>query len=158
MQFCQRRKYGVPADGFNLPASNVEYGFRQGTLPPVRKSWRPVPWASGVWLDVNDVSCAVLPPYFVCDGDVKDKILTLLKDFMVGGHGIQAEIFQMLYFCFASLCYHFDFLVKHLPKRNKLQASPFLLTSPCMQERQQQFGCHGIRQQTHLCLLECCHM
>ncbi len=38
-QFCQRKKYGVPPNGFNLPASNVEYGFRQGTLPPVRKQY-----------------------------------------------------------------------------------------------------------------------
>ena len=81
-------------------------------------------------LDVNDVSFAVSPPYFECDGDVKDKILTLLKDFTVGGHGIRGEIFQMLYFCFASLCYHFDFLVQRLPKRNKLQASPFFTHNP----------------------------
>ena len=81
-------------------------------------------------LDVNDVSFAVSPPYFECDGDVKAKILTLLKDFTVGGHGIGGEIFQMLYFCFASLCYHFEFLVKRLSKRNKLQASPFFTHIP----------------------------
>ncbi len=76
-------------------------------------------------LDVNNVSFAVSPPYFECDGDVKENILTLLKDFKVGGHGTRGEFFQMLYFCFASLCYHFNFLVMVLPKRNKLQASPF---------------------------------
>ena len=52
-------------------------------------------------LDVNDISFAVLPPYFECDCDVKEKILALLKDFNVRGHGILGEIFQMLYFCFA---------------------------------------------------------
>ena len=81
-------------------------------------------------LDVNDVSFAVLPPYFECDGDMKEKILTLLKDFTVGGHGIRGEIFQVLYFCFASLCYHFDYLVRVLPQRNKLQASPFFTHIP----------------------------
>ncbi len=82
-------------------------------------------------VDVNNVSFAVLPPYFECDGDVKDKILTLLKDFTVGGHGIRGENFQMLYFCFASLCYHFNFLVECLPKRSKLQASsPFFTHIP----------------------------
>jgi len=106
-------------------------------------------------LDVNDVSFAVSPPYFECDGDVKENIFTLIKDFTVGGHGILGENFHMLYFCFASLCYHFDFLVQVLPQRNKLQASPFLLTFPIMQERQRRFGCHGTRQQTHLCLLDC---
>jgi hypothetical protein len=30
----------------------------------------------------------------------------------------------------ASLCYHFDFLVEVLPKRNKLQASPFFTHIP----------------------------
>jgi hypothetical protein len=76
-------------------------------------------------LDVNDVSFAVSPPYFECDGDVKEKILILLKDFTVGGHGIQGEIFQMLYFCFASLCYHFDYLVQVLPQRSKCRHRPF---------------------------------
>jgi hypothetical protein len=47
VQFCQRGKYSVPTNGFNSPAGNVEYRFGQGTLPPVRKSWRSVPWASG---------------------------------------------------------------------------------------------------------------
>ena len=56
---------------------------------------------------------------------MKEKILTLLKDFTVGGHGIRGEIFPVLYFCFASLCYHFDYLVQVLPQRNKLQVSPF---------------------------------
>jgi hypothetical protein len=60
---------------------------------------------------------------------VKDKILTLLKYFTVGGHGIRGEIFQMLYFCFASL--YFNFLVECLPKRSKLQASsPFFTHIP----------------------------
>ena len=83
-------------------------------------------------LDVNGVSFAVLPPYFELSSDNNDKeeILALLKDFIVGGHGINGEIFLLLYFCFASLCYHFDFLVQVLPKRNKLQASPFFTCIP----------------------------
>ncbi len=36
----------------------------------------------------------------------------------------------MLYFCFASLCYHFDYLVAITPKRSKLQASPFFTNIP----------------------------
>ena len=70
-------------------------------------------------LDVNDVSFAISPPYFECgdnQDDVREEILTLLKEFTVGGHGIRGEIFQLLYFCFASLCYHFNFLVKVLHK------------------------------------------
>jgi len=38
----RRREHAVlPAQVVQcpLPAGNVEYGFRQGTLPPVRKSW-----------------------------------------------------------------------------------------------------------------------
>jgi len=81
-------------------------------------------------LDVNDVSFAVSSPYFECNGDVKEEILTLLKDFMVGGHGIRGEIWQVLYFCFTSLCYHFDYLMQVLPQQNKLQASPFFTRIP----------------------------
>ncbi len=42
-------------------------------------------------LDVNDVSFAISPPYFECgdiEGDIREKIFILLKEFMVGGHGI----------------------------------------------------------------------
>jgi hypothetical protein len=84
-------------------------------------------------LDVNDVSFAILPPYFECgdnEGDIWEKIFTLLKEFTVGGHGIQGEIFQLLYFCFVSLCYHFNFLVEVFPKQNKLQALPFFTHIP----------------------------
>jgi hypothetical protein len=55
----------------------------------------------------------------------------LLKDFTVGEHGIRRENFQMLYFCFASLCYHFEFSAECLPNRSKLQASsPFFTHIP----------------------------
>jgi len=86
-------------------------------------------------LDVNSLSFAVSPPYFELPSDNKenkDEILAVVKDFTVGGrHGmINGEIFQLLYFCFASLCYHFDFLMQVLPKRNKLQASPFFTSIP----------------------------
>ena len=85
-------------------------------------------------LDVNDVSFAVSPPYFKNDGngdDVREKVFELLKDYMVGGHSnISGAVFQLLYHCFASLCYHYDFLVGILPKRNKLQASPFFTNLP----------------------------
>jgi hypothetical protein len=36
----------------------------------------------------------------------------------------------LLYYCFASLCYHFDYLVEILPRRSKLQASPFFTNIP----------------------------
>jgi hypothetical protein len=42
-------------------------------------------------LDVNNVSFAILLPYFECGdngGDIQEKIFTLLKEFTVGGHGI----------------------------------------------------------------------
>jgi hypothetical protein len=84
-------------------------------------------------LDINDVSFAVLPPYFKCgdsEADMREKIFTLLKEFTVGGHVLRGEIFQLLYFCFASLCYHFNFLVEILPKQNKLQASPYFTHIP----------------------------
>jgi hypothetical protein len=83
-------------------------------------------------LDVNDVSFAVSPPYFesgIAD-DVSENINNLLKAFTVGGGNLSGEIFQVLYFCFASLCYHFDYLVGITPRRSKLQASPFFTNIP----------------------------
>ncbi len=83
-------------------------------------------------LDVNDVSFATSPPYFEDDnnGMVRENVLTLLRNFVVGGKSIQGEVCHLLYFCFASLCYHFDFLVRTLPRRSKLQASPFFTNIP----------------------------
>jgi hypothetical protein len=43
---------------------------------------------------------------------------------------ITGDIFQLLYFCFASFCYHFGFIIQTLPKKNKLHASPFLTGIP----------------------------
>ena len=83
-------------------------------------------------LDVNDVSFAVSPPYFesgIAD-DVSENINNLLKAFTVGGGNLSGEIFQVLYFCFVSLCYHFDYLVGITPRRSKLQASPFFTNIP----------------------------
>jgi hypothetical protein len=84
-------------------------------------------------LDVNCVSFAVSPPYFENDGnndDVSDRVHELVKDYMVEGYSIKGEVLKLLYYCFASLCYHYDFLVEILPKRNKLQASPFFTNLP----------------------------
>ena len=88
-------------------------------------------------LEVNDVSFAVSPPYFECaSGDEKERILTLVTEFTVGGHALRGEIFQLQYFCFASLCYHFEFLGTVLHRRNKLLASYFSHPSRTMQRRQ----------------------
>jgi len=84
-------------------------------------------------LDVNNVSFAVSPPYFENDGiedDVTEKINILLKSFTVGGDNLSGDVFRVLYFCFASLCYHFDYLVQITPGRSKLQASPFFTNIP----------------------------
>jgi hypothetical protein len=85
-------------------------------------------------LDVNDVSFAISPPYFESDitddVSVSENINNLLKAFTVGGGNLSGEIFQVLYFCFASLCYHFDYLVGITPRRSKLQASPFFTNIP----------------------------
>ena len=83
-------------------------------------------------LDVNDVSFAISPPYFESGlvDDVYENVHCLLRDFTVGGHTITGEIFHLLYYCFASLCYHFDYLVEILPRRSKLQASPFFTNIP----------------------------
>jgi hypothetical protein len=99
-------------------------------------------------LDVNDVSFTISPPYFESgpDDDVKENLLGLLSYFVVGGNNIAGEVCRLLYFCFAALCFHFDNLVRVLPKRNKLQASPFTPTYQIMQKMWQLSGFHGTRQ------------
>ncbi len=99
-------------------------------------------------LDVNDVSFAILPPYFESgpDDDVKENVLGLLREFVVGRNSIAGEVCHLLYFCFASLCIHFDYLVRVLQKRNKLQASPFFTNLPNYAKMQQLSGFHGPRQ------------
>ncbi len=83
-------------------------------------------------LDVNDVSFAISPSYFESgpDDDVKENMLGLLREFVVGGNSIAGEVCHLLYFCFASLCFHFDYLVRALPKQNKLQVSSFFTNIP----------------------------
>ncbi len=82
-------------------------------------------------LKVNDVSFAVSPPYFECaSGNEKERILTLVTEFTVEGHVLRGENFQLQYFCFALLCYHFEFLGTILHRRNKLLASIFFTHIP----------------------------
>ena len=83
-------------------------------------------------LDVNNVSCAISPPHFESgpEDDVCKKVNILFRDFTVGGDNISGEVFQVLYYCFASLCYHFDFLVRITPRQSKLQATPFFTNIP----------------------------
>jgi hypothetical protein len=99
-------------------------------------------------LDVNSVKFAVLPPFFEFDctgqgdtgqgdtgqGGADDgtsaRVYSLLRDYMVRGESVPASVHCMFYFCFALLCYHFDFLKQVLHKKNKLQASHFFICIP----------------------------
>jgi hypothetical protein len=81
-------------------------------------------------LDVNEASFGVSPPYFDTDLETIEKIHSLLKDYAVGGNRVTADMHRVFYFCYASLCYHRDFLTKILHKRSKLQASPFYNSMP----------------------------
>ena len=55
--------------------------------------------------------------YLFCHSDVNneatDKLEALIKgNIMVRGKYLPAIVYPILYYCFASLCYHFDFLVE----------------------------------------------
>jgi hypothetical protein len=132
VQLCQHRKYSLPANGVYLLESNVEHGVvKERYLQFEKAGDQYLGQVVSSGLDVNHVSFATSPPYFEDDkGNVRKKVLGLLWDFIVGGKTIAGEMCHLLYFCFASLCYHFDFLVRTLPRQNKLQASPFLPTFP----------------------------
>jgi hypothetical protein len=96
-------------------------------------------------LDVNSVKFAVSPPYFefdettnaagsgideAADDGTWKKIYTLLRDYMVRGEFVSASVHRIFYFCFASLCFHADFLKRVLHDRSKLRASHFFTHIP----------------------------
>ena len=83
-------------------------------------------------LDVNDVSFAVSPPFFDFEpGDgFAEKIYSLMREYMVRGDRVPASVHHIFLFCFASLCFHFDYLAGVLHPMNKLQASHFFNNIP----------------------------
>ncbi len=78
---------------------------------------------------------AASPPYF--DFDCRDdKALTvkeldaMIMSFIPRGSNLNSRIFCIFRFCFASLCFHSDFLKQTLHKKNKLHGSPFFTRIP----------------------------
>jgi hypothetical protein len=55
---------------------------------------------------------AVLPPFFDFEpGDGRaDNIYSLMSEYMVCGDRVPASVHHIFFFCFASLCFHFDYL------------------------------------------------
>ena len=81
-------------------------------------------------LDVNHVSFAASPPFFEAESEALDNIHILLKTYAVRGDLVTPDMHRVFYFCFASLCYHRDFVAANLHQRSKLQASPFFNAMP----------------------------
>lgn len=81
-------------------------------------------------LDVNHVSFAVSPPFFEAESEALENIHILLKSYAVRGDLVSPAMHRVFYFCFASLCYHRDFVAENLHQRSKLQASPFFNAMP----------------------------
>ena len=82
-------------------------------------------------LNVNDVTFAVSPPFFDFNSSrpadkTEENVYSLLRDNMVCGQTIPASVHCIFYYCFASICFHLDFLSRVLHQKNKLQASHFL--------------------------------
>jgi hypothetical protein len=78
--------------------------------------------------NVKSVKFAVSPPFFDFDDTGPDdgtspNVYSLLRDYMVCGQSVSASVHCIFFFCFASLCFHFDILTQVLHKKNKLQAS-----------------------------------
>lgn len=81
-------------------------------------------------LDVNSVSFAISSPFFDVENEMRAQIEALIKSYLVGGEYLPAGVYHIFYFCFASLCYHFEFLTSTLHRKNKLQASLFFTAIP----------------------------
>ena len=81
-------------------------------------------------LDMNNVLFAVSPPFFDTESKTLEKIHILLKDYAVRADLVTPHMHRVIYFCFASLCYHRDFVAANLHQRSKLQASPLFNAMP----------------------------
>jgi hypothetical protein len=64
------------------------------------------------------------------DNGISARVYSLLRDYMVCGKSVPAGVHHIIYFCFALLCFHFDFLKQVLYKKNKLQTSHFFTHIP----------------------------
>jgi hypothetical protein len=82
---------------------------------------------------------AVSPPYFdtttITNDEreqyqLEERIDQFVMENMVGGGDIPSKTFIILHNCFASICYHYDFLQNNLHLTNKLQASPLFNSIP----------------------------
>ena len=62
--------------------------------------------------------------------DGTSQVYSLLKDYMVHGDTVPASVHHIFYFCFASICFHSDFLKEVLHEKNKLRASHFFTHIP----------------------------
>jgi hypothetical protein len=89
-------------------------------------------------LEVNDVSFAVLPPFFdFKERDERaDSVYPLLKDYMVCNDHVPASVHCIFYFCFTSLCYHFDYLAKSCTSRTNYGHCISSIIFPTMPEMQ----------------------
>jgi len=74
----------------------------------------------------------VSPPFFDFEPDdgTAAQIYSLMRDYMVCGDHVPASVHRIFYFCFASLCFHFDYLASVLHPKNKIQASHFYNNIP----------------------------
>jgi hypothetical protein len=90
-------------------------------------------------MNMMSMEFAVSPPYFdastVTDDQVEqteldERIDKFVLDSMVGGATIPSKTFIILRNCFASICYHFDFLQNKLHLTNKLRASSLFTSIP----------------------------
>ena len=87
-------------------------------------------------LNVNSVEFAVSPPYFnfpeangtdgggtgiaTIEEDIKHSISSLI----LGGRNMSPQTFSLLTFCYASICYHYDYLDDKLHSRSRVRQSP----------------------------------
>ena len=78
---------------------------------------------------------AASPPYFDFDGAAGNAMTAreldvMMTSFIPRGSRLNSRIFCIFRFCFASLCFHSDFLKQILHKKNKLHGSPFFTRIP----------------------------
>ncbi len=107
-----------------------------------------------IGLNCNSYLFAASPPYFGFTGvenksKIEQNLDSLVKEYIPRGHHLKSRIFCIFRYCFASLCYHFDFLRQKLINEISCTVLFSLLEFPGKFKIWLKLDSCGMQQRTH---------
>ena len=105
-------------------------------------------------LNCNSYLFAASPPYFDFagvenKGEIEQNLDSLVKEYIPRGDRLKSRIFCIFQYCFASLCYHFDFLRQKLINEISCTVLFSLLKFPGKFKIWLKLDSRGMQQSTH---------